>query len=91
MSRTGDDIVVPFQVEPLDIRGRAVQLGPMLDAILKRHDYPTPVCGMLGEMIALAVLLGTSLKFPNPVGRAGLSGGCRFFNTKCCSCICPFR
>ncbi len=24
----GDDCVVPFQVEGLDVRGRAVQLGP---------------------------------------------------------------
>ena len=24
----GDDAVVPFQVEELDVRGRAVQLGP---------------------------------------------------------------
>ncbi len=36
----GDDHVVPFQVEGLDVRGRAVQLGPLLDAILERHDYP---------------------------------------------------
>lgn len=59
----GDDAVVPFQVEGLDARGRAVQLGPMVDAILSRHDYPEPVARLLGEMIALTVLLGTSLKF----------------------------
>jgi len=59
----GDDKIVPFEVSPLDIRGRAVQLGPMLNAILDRHDYPAPVAALLGEMIALTVLLGTSLKF----------------------------
>lgn len=59
----GDDNVVPFQVEGLDVRGRAVQLGPMLDTILGRHDYPEPVARLLGEAIALTVLLGTSLKF----------------------------
>lgn len=59
----GDDHVVPFQVEGLDVRGRAVQLGPMLDAILERHDYPVPVARLLAEMIVLTVLLGTSLKF----------------------------
>ncbi len=59
----GDDAVVPFQVEALDARGRAVQLGPMLDQILARHDYPEPVSRLLAEMIALTVLLGTSLKF----------------------------
>lgn len=30
----GDDHVVPFEVGALDVRGRAVQLGPMLDASL---------------------------------------------------------
>ncbi|MGN6551617.1 MAG: Hsp33 family molecular chaperone [Pararhizobium sp.] len=59
----GDDHVVPFQIEGLDARGRAVQLGPMLDTILGRHEYPEPVARLLAEMIALTVLLGTSLKF----------------------------
>lgn len=59
----GDDNVVPFQVEGLDVRGRAVQLGPMLDTILARHDYPLPVARLLAEAVALTVLLGTSLKF----------------------------
>ncbi|MBB2685728.1 MULTISPECIES: Hsp33 family molecular chaperone [Rhizobium] len=59
----GDDHVVPFQVEGLDVRGRAVQLGPMLDAILERHHYPAPVARLLAEVVVLTVLLGTSLKF----------------------------
>jgi len=59
----GDDHVVPFQIEGLDARGRAVQLGPMLDTILGRHDYPEPVARLLAEAIVLTVLLGTSLKF----------------------------
>ena len=57
------DAVVPFQVDALDARGRAVMIGPMLDGILDRHDYPEPVARLLGEMIVLTVLLGTSLKF----------------------------
>ena len=59
----GDDQVVPFLAEGLDARGRVVQLGPMLDAILGRHDYPEPVARLLAEAITLTVLLGTSLKF----------------------------
>ncbi len=59
----GDDAVVPFAVEALDARGRAVQLGTMVDRILARHDYPAPVSQLLAEMIVLTVLLGTSLKF----------------------------
>ena len=59
----GDDHVLPFQVEALDARGRAVQLGPMLDTIMARHDYPEPVARLLAEAVTLTVLLGTSLKF----------------------------
>ncbi|MDI7862261.1 Hsp33 family molecular chaperone [Rhizobiaceae bacterium n13] len=59
----GDDHVVPFQVEGLDVRGRAVQLGAILDAILGRHDYPLPVARLLAETVVLTVLIGTSLKF----------------------------
>jgi molecular chaperone Hsp33 len=59
----GDDNVVPFEVAGLDVRGRAVQLGPLLDTILGRHDYPVPVARLLAELITLTVLLGTSLKF----------------------------
>jgi len=59
----GDDVVLPFQVDALDVRGRAVQLGPLLDTIFERHSYPAPVSALLGEMIVLTVLLGTSLKF----------------------------
>jgi molecular chaperone Hsp33 len=59
----GDDHVVPFAVEPLDVRGRTVQLGPLLDQILGRHDYPEPVARLLAEACVVTVLLGTSLKF----------------------------
>jgi molecular chaperone Hsp33 len=58
----GDDCVLPFAVEPLDLRGRLARLGPALDAILTRHAYPEPVALLLGEAAALTVLLGTALK-----------------------------
>lgn len=59
----GDDHVVPFAVAPLDLRGRTVQFGPLLDEILNRHDYPEPVARLLAEAVVLTALLGTSLKF----------------------------
>ncbi len=59
----GDDSVRPFAVEALDVRGRAIQMGGELDAIVKRHDYPPSVSKLLGEAVVLAVLLGSSLKF----------------------------
>jgi molecular chaperone Hsp33 len=58
-----DDIVLPFHVAPLDTRGRAVRLGPVLDAILARHAYPPAVERLLAEAIALTALMGASLKF----------------------------
>jgi molecular chaperone Hsp33 len=58
-----DDRVVPFAVEELDARGRVVRLGPLVDSILERHAYPVPVSRLVGEVVALAILLGTSLKF----------------------------
>ncbi len=58
-----DDEVLPFEVAPLDLRGRMVRLGPLLDDILNRHAYPLPVNRLLGEAIVLTSLLGSSLKF----------------------------
>ena len=58
-----DDAVLPFSVEALDVRGRAVRLGPALDAMLARHDYPDPVARAVGEATVLTALLGSSLKF----------------------------
>jgi molecular chaperone Hsp33 len=59
----GDDAVLPFEVEALDVRGRTIQMGAALDAILARHAYPDSVSKLLGEALVLAVLLGSSLKF----------------------------
>jgi len=57
-----DDSVLPFSVEPLDLRGRIVRLGASVDHILARHAYPAPVARLVGEALALTVLLGSSLK-----------------------------
>src|SRR6516225_2759028 len=58
-----DDAVLPFEVDALDVRGRLTRLGPALDDILNRHDYPAPVGKLLGEAIVLTTLLGSALKF----------------------------
>ncbi len=60
---SADDTILPFEVAPLDLRGRLVRLGPAVDTILTSHDYPKPVAKLLGEAIVLGVLLGTALKF----------------------------
>jgi molecular chaperone Hsp33 len=58
-----DDLILPFQADQADVFGRLVKLGPVLDTILSRHDYPEPVSKLLGEAVALTALLGAALKF----------------------------
>jgi len=58
-----DDLVQPFQIDPFQLRGRLVRLGPLIDEILTRHAYPAPVAQLLGEAIALAVALARALKY----------------------------
>jgi molecular chaperone Hsp33 len=58
-----DDLVQPFRIDPFALRGRLVRLGPTVDRILSQHDYPEPVAAILGEAIALAVVLAGALKY----------------------------
>jgi len=58
-----DDAVLPFEVASLDLRGRLTRLGPALDDVLTKHNYPPAVGKLLGEAIVLTTLLGSSLKF----------------------------
>ena len=58
-----DDLIQPFQIEHFGVRGRLVRLGPLVDSILGRHDYPEPVAAILGELLALAATLAGAIKF----------------------------
>ncbi len=58
-----DDVVGPFQIDGEPVRGRVVRMGPAIHEILRAHDYPEPVANLLGEACALAVLVGSNLKF----------------------------
>ena len=57
------DQVIPFAIKPLGVRGRLVRLGPVMDDILSRHDYPAPVSSLVAEAVALTAMLGTAMKF----------------------------
>ena len=59
----GDDIVLPFTVDSLNVRGRLAHLGEAVDTAVRQHAYPEPVSRLLGEMMALVALLGSTLKF----------------------------
>lgn len=52
-----------FLLPDRPVVGRLVRLGHVADDILSRHAYPEPVANLLGEAIALAALVGGSLKF----------------------------
>jgi molecular chaperone Hsp33 len=58
-----DDVVLPFAVEALDVRGRVVRLGDAVDTLVSRHGYPDAVARVVGEAAALTALLGSALKF----------------------------
>lgn len=57
------DLLIPFRLDRANLRGRAVRLGPSIDAILSRHEYPPPVADLLGEALALAAVLAGTLKY----------------------------
>ena len=57
------DVVQPFQLESVGIRGRLVRLGPALDAILRPHRYPADVGTLLAETVTMAAVLASGLKY----------------------------
>jgi molecular chaperone Hsp33 len=58
-----NDFVQPFQVEAPGLRGRLVRLGPVVEAVVGRHDYPSPVARLLAEALALGTVLASGLKY----------------------------
>jgi molecular chaperone Hsp33 len=60
---SGEDHVIPFVIKPLGVRGRIVRLGPVIDDIVSRHDYPDAVSALVAESVAMTAMLGAALKF----------------------------
>ncbi|PAU88375.1 Hsp33 family molecular chaperone HslO [Pseudomonas sp. WN033] len=57
------DTTQRFLFEHADVRGEMAALDQSYREILAKHDYPEPVRALLGEMLAAAVLLSTTIKF----------------------------
>ena len=57
-----DDMVLPFQLDRSDIRGRVARLDRTLDQILSQHNYPGPVQALVAEAALLTALIGQSIK-----------------------------
>ncbi len=58
----GDDLVLPFTVDALNLRGRIAHLGSVVDTAIRQHDLPEPVARLLAELMALTAMLGSLLK-----------------------------
>ena len=57
------DITQRFIFDNADVRGELASLDSSYREILAKHAYPQPVQALLGEMLAAAVLLSTTIKF----------------------------
>jgi molecular chaperone Hsp33 len=55
--------ILPFHLDERPVRGRLVRLGPLADALLRRHGYRPEVAKIAGEAMALAAGLAAALKF----------------------------
>ena len=73
-----------FVFERYPFRGQLVHLGPAWRAMMEHHDYPAEVRDSLGEAVAAATLLASTLKFE---GRLSLqlrgSGPMRLMLVEC--------
>lgn len=63
--QNGDDSVLPFQLDALDVRGRVARLDETIDTILTQHDYPAPISGLVAEAMLLTALIGQTIKLRN--------------------------
>lgn len=52
-----------FIFENTDIRGELVRLQVSFQRVISHHHYPEPVVGLLGEFMAAAALLSSTIKF----------------------------
>jgi len=57
------DTLLPFMFDAGDVRGAVVDLDGTWREVLSRRDYPLPVRTLLGEAMAAAALLSSTLKF----------------------------
>lgn len=62
MSQRDNDVLSRFVIERTNVRGELVHLDATWRAILERKDYPEPVRELLGQALAAAALLITTVK-----------------------------
>jgi molecular chaperone Hsp33 len=60
---TSHDSLQRFVFEGAPVRGEIVHLDATWRAVLERHEYPLPLRTVLGELMAAAALLSSTIKF----------------------------
>jgi len=58
------DVVLGVTIPARDARGRIARLGPVVDAVLAKHNYPPLIETLLAQALTLTALLGALLKEP---------------------------
>ncbi len=61
MTEKWDDIILPFQLDAVDVRGRVARLDGTLDQILSQHNYPLAVSAQVAEAALLTALIGQTI------------------------------
>jgi len=56
-----DDLILPFQLDRADIRGRVARLDGVLDQILAQHNYPLEVSAQVAEAAILTAMIGQTI------------------------------
>jgi molecular chaperone Hsp33 len=58
------DVALGVTIPARNARGRLARIGPVLDEVLAKHNYPPVIENLLAEALILTALLGTLLKDP---------------------------
>ncbi|MHA1530247.1 MAG: Hsp33 family molecular chaperone HslO [Alphaproteobacteria bacterium] len=59
---SGDDTILPFQLDRSNLRGRVARIDRTLERILEQHRYPDPVSALVADAVMLTALIGQAVK-----------------------------
>ncbi|HEY4713151.1 MAG TPA: Hsp33 family molecular chaperone HslO [Aquirhabdus sp.] len=84
INTNADDTRQRFFIDNSPVRGDVVHISAALKTILKQREYPNAIKLMLGEMLAAAALLATTLKFKGRLSlQAQGSGSLKWVMAEC--------
>lgn len=84
INTNADDSRQRFFIDNSPVRGDVVHISTAMQTILKQREYPKAIKLMLGEMLAAAALLATTLKFKGRLSlQAQGSGALKWVMAEC--------